>query len=594
MSVEPTSSQSASAGSAVPTVSAMKRPGAARLLLELDLTRPMVEVEPDDLVGKLRTRQAARWRRTVAAVHDAVADERVAGLVATIGTGVPLAAVQELRAAVTAFTAAGKPSLAWADTYGEMGDGGAAYLLASGFGEVWLQPSGAIGVVGAAAEVTFLRGLLDRIGVEPLLGQRREYKSAADRVMAEGFTPAHEEMMQRLTESAWEQFVDAVTAGRGLTADEVESAVAAGPLLAVDAMQRRWVDRLGYRDEAYSRARELCGGDVSRQLSLRYADQWSPRVPSLRRVVRAVERSPGVALVDVHGVITEGRSRRTLRGQTAGSASIARQLRAAADDDRIAAVVLRVDSPGGSAVGSDTIWHEVRRLRSAGTPVVASMGALAASGGYFVSCGADVIVAAPATLTGSIGVVGGKADISGLLDRIGVSTGAVEHGPRARMFSPRRGFTADEWGRVDEWLDAIYDDFTAKVAAGRSMSRDEVEAVARGRVWTGADAAERGLVDELGGLRRAVQLARDRAGLPDWAPVRPAIRVPLPAQFRPARSSDDPRAAITVSGLVGAGVGLTAGLGQNRLDAFLGEGLRSVGVPRIGDLFAVGLGVSAR
>jgi protease-4 len=202
-----------------------------------------------------------------------------------------------------------------------------------------------------------------------------------------------------------------------------------------------------------------------------------------------------------------------------------------------------VDSPGGSYVASDSIWREVSAIRDTGKPVIVSMGNLAASGGYFISCIADTIVAQPGTLTGSIGVFGGKPVVTDLLDKAGLSTGAVAHGNRARMFSPRRPFSEAEWERLDEYLDAVYDDFTAKVAAGRQLSRTAVEDLARGRVWTGADAHGNGLVDVLGSWRDAAELAREHGGLAADAPLRPAVVASPLAMLKPATSSDDPRAA---------------------------------------------------
>jgi protease IV len=205
-----------------------------------------------------------------------------------------------------------------------------------------------------------------------------------------------------------------------------------------------------------------------------------------------------------------------------------------------------VASPGGSAVASDTIWREVCRVREAGKPVIVSMGQAAASGGYCIACPADVIVALPATLTGSIGVFGGKLVARELLDRVGLTTGTVSHGARSLMFSTRRGFSADERERLAAIIDALYDDFVAKVAQGRGRSIAEIEGIARGRVWTGSDALEIGLVDELGGLRDAVRIARSRAGLPADAPVQRAIHVPPLARLRRAKNTDDPRAVAGV------------------------------------------------
>lgn len=222
---------------------------------------------------------------------------------------------------------------------------------------------------------------------------------------------------------------------------------------------------------------------------------------------------------------------------------MAAALRAAAADEHVRAVVLRVDSPGGSAVASETIWREVALLREA-KPVIVSMGALAASGGYYIACPAHVILALPATLTGSIGVFGGKVVLRALLERLGLTTGAVSRGEHALMFSARRGFDEQERQRLAAALDAIYDDFVAKVAQGRGRTVAEIDTVARGRVWTGSDAVDAGLVDELGGLRDAVRVARSRAGLPDTAPVRPAIRVGVLARLGRPRNSADPRASV--------------------------------------------------
>lgn len=535
------------------------------LLLELDLTRPLVETEPEDPLGKLRSRGRPRLHAVLRALYEAGSDRRVAGLVARVGdTTMPLATAQELRSAVMAFAASGKPAVAWAETFGESANGMAPYLLATGFSEIWLQPSGEVGLIGVCAEVTFLRGALDKAGVEPQLDQRYEYKNAADRIMNEGFTPAHRESVDRLAESTWDSVVHAVVSARGITAEALQQRVDDGPLCAREALDAGLVDRLGYRDEVYAEVRRRVAGEPT----LLFADRWSPPRSVPRRLRSAVTQrhQPVVALVEGHGAIVTGRSRRTpFQGQVMGSDSISAAFRAAREDDRVGAVVFRVDSPGGSYVASDTVWREVVVTREAGKPVVVSMGAMAGSGGYFVACGADVIVAQPSTLTGSIGVFGGKAVVSALTTRLGLATDAVSRGRHARMFSPRIGFTEDERERLSGWLDEVYDDFVGKVAVGRGMDRAAVHEVARGRVWTGADAAGIGLVDTLGGLRDAARIARERAGLATDAPVRPAVRVPLLARLTPPTSSQDPRAAALQLGgwgdlaAVASSLGLPAG-----------------------------------
>jgi protease-4 len=234
-----------------------------------------------------------------------------------------------------------------------------------------------------------------------------------------------------------------------------------------------------------------------------------------------------------------------LAGWSAGADTVTAALRSATKADNVKAIVMRVVSPGGSYVASDAIWRQVALTRQAGKPVVVSMGDVAASGGYYVSMGADLIVAEPGTITGSIGVVSGKQVINTLVDRLGIGHEAVAGGRHGLMFSPLRAFTEEEWERLNVWLDRIYDDFTAKVANGRGLSSDHVQEVARGRVWTGADAKERGLVDELGGQRVALDLARQRAGLPPSDELEPRVypRPALATRLRPAQSSEDPAAA---------------------------------------------------
>src|SRR4051812_29577956 len=370
------------------------------MLLEVDLSRALVEHEPDDPIAKLRSRGKPRLRPVLRALHEAGTDPRVVGLVAKVGdTSMTLARAQELRTAVAAFAAGGKPTVAWAETFGESGNGTIPYLLASAFGTVWLQPTGELNVLGVAAEVTFLRGALDKLDVDPLMGQRYEYKNAGDRILQTEFTPAHREASDRLTESAYEQVTAAIAAARKLTAAEVQAAIDRAPLFADEARDLRLVDKLGYRDEVYTAVRREVGGDVE----LLFADRWSPATSPIRRIVKQTrdKKAPGVALVEGYGGIVTGRNRRSpMMGAVMGSDTVPAAIRAAVRDEKVRAIVIRVDSPGGSAVASDTIWREVGCAREAGKPVIVSMGSVAGSGGYYVACGADTIVAEPGTLTG--------------------------------------------------------------------------------------------------------------------------------------------------------------------------------------------------
>src|ERR687891_328044 len=432
----------------------------------------------------------------------------------------------------------GKFAVAWAETFGEFGNGSVAYLLATSFEEVWLQPSGDVGFTGVAVEVPFLRGALDKAGITPQLARRHEYKSAANTFTEREFTAAHREATERVVASVTEQLVAMVAANRNLDPDHVRGLMDGAPLFAREALEAGLVDRLGYRDDVYDAVRARAGADVVLQYLGRY------RRSRLAQLSARVATAPPetVAMVHVTGPIHLGRSRhRPLAGTSAGADTVTAALRAASKADDGEAIVLRVGSPGRAYVASDAIWRQVAATRRAGKPVVVSMGDVAASGGYFVSMGADTILAEPGTMTGSIGVVSGKPVVDGLVDRVGVGHEGVAGGRHGLMFSPLRAFTEEEWERLNVWLDRIYDDFTAKVAEGRGLSPDRVHEIARGRVWTGADAKERGLVDELGGLGTALDLARERAGLPPSGELEARVypRLPLAARLRPAQSSED-------------------------------------------------------
>ena len=451
--------------------------------------------------------------------------------------------MQELRRAVTDFAAAGKTTLAWAESFGEFSASNVQYYLATAFEKVWLQPSGDLGLTGIAVERVFLRGLLDKVGADFQVAKRHEYKSAAEQLTETRFSEPARQATERMTESVTDQLVQAIAERRGLTTEKVSELIDAGPFLASRALAEGLVDQLGYRDEVYAEARKLAGPDCA----VLYLGRYQRGRAVAERVRRTVTRVPGshepaVALIYATGPIRRGRSGRgPLSGNSMGSDTIAAAIRSAARDSR--AIVLRVNSPGGSYVASDTIWREVVRARAGGTAVVVSMGDVAASGGYYISMAADEIVAQPGTITGSIGVLTGKPVLGEALSRTGVSSDLVKQGAHADMFSQLRPFSPEEWALVNDWLDHIYADFTGKVATGRGMTAEQVHEVARGRVWTGADALAHGLVDELGGLDRAAAIARGRAGLPATAPLRIYPRVRPVDRLRPPASSESRGAA---------------------------------------------------
>jgi protease-4 len=366
-----------------------------------------------------------------------------------------------------------------------------------------------------------------------------------------------------------EQLAGAIAAGRGLSVEQATSLLSRGPFLAPQALAEGLVDGLMYRDEVYDRVRREAGPDATLLYLQRYQRTQSfSDLP--RRFGNSVQGiAPGqherfVATIYAHGNIRHGRSGRGGPGGGGmGSDTVAAALRAAGADDGARAVVLRVNSPGGSYTASDVIWREVVKLRAAGKPVIVSMGDVAASGGYFISAPADVIVVQPGTITGSIGVFMGKPVLRDLFGRAGLTTDSITDGAgaaNATMFSSSRPFSEAEWTRVNEWLDAVYADFTEKVASGRRMPADRVHELARGRVWTGADAIANGLADEAGGLREAIAIARKRAGLPADAPVRVYPRLGPFDQLRPAESSEARPAARAQLGAGTFGAGALAAL----------------------------------
>jgi protease-4 len=519
----------------------------APLILELDLSDGLGEERPADPVSAIMARRRLYLADVLDGLRRARNDQRVKALVAKVGgRPIGLATVQELRRAIEEFRDAGKLTVAWAESFGEFSAGNVPYYLATAFETIYLQPSGDLGLTGMAMERRFYRGAMDRLGVEFQVAKRHEYKSAAEQFTETGFTGPAREATERIAGSVTGQLASAIAERRRLTPERVRELIDRGPFLGAQALDAGLVDELGYRDEVFTYVRKQAGQDAILQYVGRYARarvlaERARKLPA--RLPPARERS--VALIYAAGPIRRGRSGRgPLSGGAMGSDTIAGAIRSAVADDQVRAVVLRVNSPGGSYVASDTIWREVVRARAAGKPVVVSMGDVAASGGYFISMAADAIVAQPGTVTGSIGVLSGKAVVSQALSRIGVTTDAVTEGTHSAMFSTSRPFSEDEWALVNNWLDHIYADFTGKVAAGRGLTAERVHELARGRVWTGADARDNGLVDELGGLDRAAAIARSRAGLPMSAPLRTFPRTRPLDRMRPPSSSEDPAAAM--------------------------------------------------
>ena len=484
-----------------------------RVILEADFEQGMIEHVPDDGLARVLMTKKLIVRDVVEALQKASQDNRVKGLVARVGqSGVRLAQVQEVRDAIIAFRATGKPAIAYAETFGEVSPGNSSYYLATAFDTVYLQPSGDVGLTGLIYEQPFLRGTLDKLGIVPRLDGRKEYKSYRYMFTERKYLPPHREELTQVMESQFSQIVKGISAARKLTEDQVRSLINEGPFFGQQALEAKLIDGLAYRDEVYDKIKGKAGAKA----------EFRPLATYGKRAGGPYEKGTTIALIyGVGGIIRGKNAYDPGSGEILmGSDTISSAIREAVEDKDVKAILFRIDSPGGSYVASDTIWREIINAKKAGKPVIASMGGRAASGGYFIAMAADKIVAQPGTITGSIGVFGGKMITTGFWSKLGVTWDEVHTGKNADAWTQTRDFSSEQRVRFTQWLDRIYDDFTAKVSAGRKLSREDVEKIAKGRIWTGEDAKRLGLVDELGGFPAALRLVRVAAKLPENAPVR--------------------------------------------------------------------------
>jgi protease-4 len=432
-------------------------------------------------------------------------DSRVKGLFMRVGDGgLSVAQAEEIGAAIHRFRQSGRFVIAHSQGFnsGGLGD----YLAAASANQIWMQPKSPFGAAGAGAGAIFLRGLFDKIQAQPQIAKRADYKSAADTFMEKDYTAPDREQTKAFLQSWYNSATQGAAAARNLPPQAIAAAFDRSPQFAEDAASAHLIDRTGYDDDAKYAAIARAGGGT-KTVSLRQYVRNATDVSTAGR--------PEIAVVEAAGEIVEGGSRDGVFDNGSGIASddYAAAIRDAARDPAIKAIVLRVDSPGGSVTASDQILDAIEKARHAGKPVVVSMGTLAASGGYYISCFADRIVAEPGTLTGSIGVLTGKVSFGKSAGLLGVGVDQIGVGKNALMDSVISPFTPDQWSNLNHQADVIYSDFLQKVATGRKLPLTQVQAIAKGRVWTGADAKSRGLVDELGGFWTAVADAKQLTGM---------------------------------------------------------------------------------
>ena len=486
-------------------------PLADNIILTVDLTQGLAEGPHQDRLLRLLLGSEPSLRDVLDGIETASSDPRVKVLLARVGDDeLGLAKIQELRDAIAAFRAKGKFALAFADSFGEFGPGTRPYYLATAFDEIWLQPMGNLGLTGLYAEVPFFKGTLDLLGIVPEFDHREEFKTAMNSLTETKMTPPHREEVDALLASIGGQLIHGIAEGRKLPEAEVREASDRGPLLADEARQAKLVDRLGYRDEVLAQARAHARSGAELTGLTTYLD----------RAGRPHREGSTIALIYGSGLIQRAASSANplTESNVMAATEITRAFRTAVRDPAVRAILFRIDSPGGSVVASESIWREVVFARERGKPVVVSMGDVAGSGGYYVAAAADKIVAEPSTLTGSIGVLAGKLVVSDLFRKLGMSTDSAQVGANAAMYSSTSEFSTRAHSRLEAFLDETYKGFKDHVASGRHMTQEQVEEVARGRVWSGEDAKARGLVDELGGSAVALRLAKEAAKLaPDAA-----------------------------------------------------------------------------
>ncbi len=443
----------------------------------------------------------------------AVGDDRVEGLIASMKEpGLSIAHVQEFREALKRFRESGKFAYFYA---ADMGYGLGTYYLASGFEEVWMQPVGMMAIPGISMEMPFIRGTLDRLGIRPQVFQRKEYKTLYESATNHEMSPESREMMSAIAEGLGEEIIAEIAADRELDVDNIRTLVDQAIFTDEEALAAGLIDRLDYGSTMLEEIREgLTGDPDSEDLPLILVNSYAEDALGHDKTKERAEGNgkADVALVYVVGAIMPGETQSSaspmLMGEDIAAAdSIASAIKTAVDDEDIKAIVLRVDSPGGSPTASETIRNAMMQAREKGKPVIVSMGSTAASGGYWVASGADEIYALPMTLTGSIGVVSGKFILQDMWGKIGTNWESVEWGDKSGMFSMNEPYSAGEVERIDAMLDSIYDNFIRRVAEGRGMTVAEADKVARGRAWTGMQALGIGLVDTLGGMNDALDRA---------------------------------------------------------------------------------------
>ena len=470
-------------------------------VLFIDIQGGIPEEESDNPLEMIFEGEKSTMKDHLDCIEKAAKDERIKGIYLRVGGSmISWAQIQELRSALLEFKKSKKPMVAFMEL-ADMGD----YYLATSSDKIYMMPAGFLGLTGLLSEVPFLKGTLDKLGIKAEFEHVAEYKTASDIYTRDSMSEAHKEMVNSLLDSIFNGFLKDVSSARKISENDLRKAIDRGFLTPQEALDAKLIDALKYHDEIKEMLKKDFGGEYHK-VSL---DSYRSSAAFTKMKSRKK-----IALLYATGTIISGESSSDpYGGQMMGSDTIQKAFEKIRKDKSIKGIVMRVDSPGGSGVASDVIWRETQ-ITKKDIPIVVSMSGVAASGGYYISMGTDAIIAEPGTITGSIGVLAGKFNMRGLYDWIGMKYELTKRGENADIFSSYVGFTDDQRKLVREQIYVFYKQFVHKVAEGRKKTDAEIDSIGKGRVWTGAQGKELGLVDELGGLKRAIEVVKQKAGIP--------------------------------------------------------------------------------
>jgi protease-4 len=492
-------------------------------VLVLHVQGELPDFLPEDPMRRLFGGDDSSLTSLLTQIKKAKVDKRISAILLEINmSGAGWGKADEIRDAIADFRTSGKPAYAYME-YGMNKE----YYIATSCEKIFVAPSGDLFINGLAAEVMFFRGSLDKLGIEPDVFQIGKYKNAPDQFTRKNMSDAHKEVMNSILDDIYGRMVNTIATSRRKTPDEVRAIIDNAPIRAPQAKAQGLIDGANFRDEVESELKKRLGYKDSDKLNtITGADYRDIRPESL-----GLNQGERIAVIYASGTIGSGRSNDGPYGdQSTGSDTVSKAIRDAAEDKSIKAIVLRVDSPGGSSYASDIIWHAVEVAKQK-KPVVISMSDVAASGGYYIACNANKIIAEPSTITGSIGIFAGKPVMKGFYDWLGITNEYVMRGKLAGMFRETEKFTPEERAKFEEMIKSTYyDEFVPKVAKGRGRDAEYIDSIAQGRVWMGSQAKERGLVDEFGGLDKAIEVAKGLANIPAEKGIQRVI-MPYPRTF---------------------------------------------------------------